>query len=51
MESKEQNKKLDYKTISEKIDILLESFSKKDLQVWIQLKNEREDIERLKRGK
>jgi len=41
---------LDYKTLDKEIDVLLESFTGKDLRVWLDLKNDRENLERLKNG-
>lgn len=41
---------LDYKTLDKEIDVILNSFTKEDLSLWLKLKLERENLERLTNG-
>lgn len=41
---------LDYKALDKEIDIILDSFTKEDLGLWLKLKLERENLERLTNG-
>lgn len=41
---------LDYKALDKEIDVVLKSFTKEDLSLWLKLKLERENLERLTNG-
>jgi hypothetical protein len=41
---------LDYKALDKEIDVVLKSFTKDDLSLWLKLKLERENLERLANG-
>lgn len=41
---------LDYKALDKEIDVILKSFTKEDLSLWLKLKLERENLERLANG-
>lgn len=41
---------LDYKALDKEIDVVLKSFTKEDLSLWLKLKLERENLERLANG-
>lgn len=47
---KNEVKMLDYKTLDKEIDVILNSFTKEDLSLWLKLKLERENLERLTNG-
>lgn len=37
---------LDYKALDKEIDVILKSFTKEDLNLWLKLKLERENLEK-----
>ena len=39
-------KMLDYKALDKEIDVILKSFTKEDLSLWLKLKLERENLEK-----